>query len=97
LSAYLIAHIDVTNPEAFEIYRAAVPAVIKAFGGCYIVRGGRVETLEGNWDVPRIVIIEFDDMEAARRFYNSEEYREVLPLRLAASEGSVILIEGAAV
>jgi len=94
LPAYLIAHIDVTNPEAFEAYRGSVPAVIEAHGGRYVIRGGKVETLEGNWDVPRIVIIEFDNLEAARRFYNSDEYQEILPIRLAASEGSVALIEG---
>ncbi len=94
MSAYLVAHVKVTNPEAFKAYGAAVPAVVEAFGGRYLVRGGDPEVREGNWTVPRLVIIEFDDLEAARRFYESPEYQEILPLRLAASDGTVALVPG---
>ena len=52
MAAYLIAHLTVTDPEAFQDYRAAVPAVIQRFGGRYLLRGGAVETLEGHWQVP---------------------------------------------
>ena len=94
MSAYLIAHLTVTDPDAFEAYRAAVPEVIARFGGRYLVRGGDVETLEGEWRVPRIVIIAFDSMAQARRFYESPDYQEILPLRLAAAKGDVALVEG---
>ncbi len=94
MSAYLIAHLTVTDPDAFEAYRAAVPEVIARFGGRYLVRGGAVETLEGEWRVPRIVIIAFDSMAQARRFYESPDYQEILPLRLAAAKGDVALVEG---
>ncbi len=94
MAAYLIAHIEVTDPEAFEKYRAVVPAVIERFGGRYLVRGGAIEPLEGNWTVARLVIIEFESMAVAREFYHSPDYQEILPLRLAAAEGTVALVEG---
>ncbi len=94
MSAYLIAHLTVTNPDAFEAYRAAVPEVIAHFGGRYLVRGGEVETLEGDWRVPRLVVIAFDSMAQAKRFYDSPDYQEILPLRLAAADGDVVLVEG---
>ena len=94
MAAYLIAHLTVTDPEAFQDYRAAVPAVIQRFGGRYLLRGGAVETLEGHWQVPRLVVIEFPGMDEAKRFYHSAEYQEILPLRLAAAQSDVVLAEG---
>ena len=94
MSAYLIAHLNITDPKAFEAYRAAVPEVIARFGGTYLVRGGAVETLEGEWRVPRLVIIAFESMAQAKRFYDSPDYQEILPLRLAAAQGEVVLVEG---
>lgn len=96
MPAYLIAHLDVTDPSLFESYRSAVPAVIVKFGGRYLVRGGAVEVLEGEWPVPRLVILAFDSLDQARRFYQSPEYQEILPLRLAAARGDVVLVEGLA-
>ncbi len=94
MAAYIVAHLKVTDPSAFEEYRAAVPAVIERYGGRYLVRGGAVEVLEGDWRVPRLVVIEFDSLAAAKRFYDSPDYREILPLRLAASEGDLVVVEG---
>ena len=94
MSAYLVAHLNITDPKAFEAYRAAVPDVIARFGGTYLVRGGAVETLEGEWRVPRLVIIAFESMAQAKRFYDSPDYQEILPLRLAAAQGEVVLVEG---
>lgn len=94
MAGYLIAHIEVTDPKAFEAYRAAVPAVIAKFGGRYLVRGGTVKALEGEWPIPRLVILAFDSVDQVRRFYESPEYQEILPLRLAASKGTVVIVEG---
>jgi len=94
MSGYLVGHIEVTDPDAFEAYRAAVPAVVAKFGGRYLVRGGAVEVLEGEWPVPRLVILAFDSVEQARRFYDSPEYQNILPLRLATSRGSIAIVEG---
>ena len=94
MTGYLIAHIEVTNPQAFEAYRAAVPAVIASFGGRYLIRGGKVEIKEGTWEIPRLVVLEFPSVDKAHEFYNSPAYQEILPLRLAASAGSVAIVEG---
>lgn len=94
MAAYLIAHIDVTDPAAFETYRAAVPPVIKRFGGRYLVRGGAVEVKEGEWRVPRLVILGFADLAQAQRSYHSPEYQALVPLRQAAAAGDVVLVEG---
>ena len=94
MRGYLIAQLEVTDPEPFEDYREKVPAVIARFGGRYLIRGGTIAPLEGHWDKPRMVVIEFDSVEAARTFYHSPEYQEILPLRLAAAEGAVAIVEG---
>ena len=94
MPAYLIAHLEVTQPEEFEKYRAVVPAVIERYNGRYLVRGGDMEVLEGDWRIPRLVIIAFESMAEAKRFYDSADYQEILPLRLAAAKGTVVLAEG---
>lgn len=96
MPALIIAQLTITDPLAFEEYRAAVPPVIAQYGGRYLVRGGAIEVLEGEWTMPRLVVIAFDDVAAARRFYQSPEYQKILPLRLKASSGNVIIIEGVA-
>ena len=94
MAGYLIAQIEITDPDAFEAYRAVVPAVIAKFGGRYLVRGSTVEVLEGDSPIPRLVIVAFDSVDQVRRFYDSPEYQEILPLRLGASKGSVVIVDG---
>lgn len=96
MKAYLVAHIEVQDPQGFEAYRDKVPAVIAQYGGRYLVRGGTAHPMEGDWQVPRLVIIEFDSLEAARAFYDSPEYQAILPLRLQASRGDMAFVEGVA-
>ena len=94
MAAYVVVDIEVTDAVAFEEYRKAVPATIAKYGGRYIVRGGKSETLEGGWDPQRLVILEFPNVEAVKRWYGSEEYRPLLALRLKASKGSLVVVEG---
>ena len=94
MPAYIIAEIEVTDPEAYEGYRARTPEVVARYGGRFIVRGGRAECLEGEAGPARLVVLEFPDMAAARRFYDSPEYQEILPLRQRASKGRMVLVEG---
>ena len=96
MPAYIIAHLKITNPQEFEAYREAVPAVVAAHGGRYLVRGGGVETLEGDWTVPRLIILEFPNKVAAQGFYHSADYQKILPLRLDNAEGAVVIVEGVA-
>jgi uncharacterized protein (DUF1330 family) len=94
MAAYVIAELTVTDPSTFERYRDKVPATITAYGGRYVVRGGTVETLEGDWAPSRLVVLEFPDMATLKRWYNSPEYQEILPLRTEASDSNVIVVEG---
>jgi uncharacterized protein (DUF1330 family) len=94
MAAYLVAQVRIHDPEAYERYREAVPSLVDRFGGRFRARGGELEVLEGEWPWPRLVIIEFESREAAHRFYDSPEYRKVLPLRQGASEGNVVVVEG---
>lgn len=96
MAAYLIANIVVTDREGFERYRTGVPAVIAAHGGRYLVRGGATEVVEGSPEVNRLVILEFPDMAALKRFYASPEYRPLLALRVASSKSEVVFVEGMA-
>lgn len=92
--AYVIAEVNVTNPEGYKAYSAVVPATVEKYGGRFLVRGGKSQALEGEWPECRRVILEFPSMEAARRWYESPEYEKPLQLRKANSEGRLLLIEG---
>ena len=95
MAAYVIGEIEVTNPALYEEYRRQVMAVVTKYGGKFIVRGGRVETLEGGWAPKRVVALEFPSMEQAQKWYRSPEYAPLVALRQKASRGKLILVEGA--
>jgi len=94
MTAYVIAQLTVTDPEGFEAYRQAAQPVVEAYGGRFLVRGGTLSALEGDTGRPSVIVLEFPDKAAAERFYNSPEYRAILPMRLNASSGTVIVVEG---
>lgn len=94
MPAFLIAEIEVTDPDTYARYRAQTPGVIAAYGGRFLVRGGTVEAREGDPPAGRVVVLEFADMAAVRRFYDSPDYQAILPLRQASSRGRVYLVEG---
>ena len=94
MPAYFVAEVEVTNPEGYEPYRALAGASIAQYGGRFLVRGGKVEMIEGGPAPQRVVITEFADVEAARRWYNSPEYQAALPIRLANSRGRSFIVEG---
>lgn len=94
--AYVIAEVDVKDAEAYKLYADRAPGVTQPAGGKYLARAGKVECFEGEPPKSRIVLIEFADMAAARAFYYGKAYQEIVPLRQAASEGRLFLVEGAA-
>jgi uncharacterized protein (DUF1330 family) len=94
MSAYVIAEIDITDPAAYEDYRRQVPEVIARYGGKYIVRGGKVEPLEGGWSPKRVAVVAFPSMEQALKFYRSAEYAPLIAIRQKASRGKLIIVEG---
>ena len=94
MSAYIIVEVEVTDPDKFEEYRKLVPPTIDAFGGRYVVRGGAVESREGDWRPKRMVVIEFDDVDRARAWHDSELYAPARALREASADTRMILVEG---
>ena len=94
MPVYFIVDLEVTDPAGFEEYRQLVPATIQQYGGRYVVRGGAVETLEGDWQPKRVVVLEFPSLEQAKRWYNSEAYRDPKALRFKTAKCQLILVEG---
>lgn len=94
MAAYLLANITVTDPARFAEYGRRVQPMIAAFGGKYCVRGGAVTAVEGEPGLHRVVVVEFADMAALRRFYDSPEYAPLIALRQSAATGTVALVEG---
>jgi uncharacterized protein (DUF1330 family) len=94
MSAYVIASINVTDPEKYKNYMALSPAAIAAAGGTFLVRGGNLEILEGDWSRPRIVIVEYPTREAAKAFYDSALYVAARAEREGAAEFSMIVVDG---
>jgi uncharacterized protein (DUF1330 family) len=95
VAAYVIASIEVTDPETYAEYRAQVLPIVERYGGRFLVRGGASEILEGSWQPQRVVVLEFPDADAARRWHSSAEYRPLIELRQRASNGHLLLVEGA--
>ena len=92
MPAYLIADIDVTDADAYAEYRRTVGDSIATFGGRFLARGGKTETLEGSWKPKRVVIVEFASMERLRAWYDSPEYAPAL--RQRASVSSLVMTDG---
>lgn len=94
MPAYVIVETDVTDPEQYEQYKAASPGAIAAGGGRFLVRGGELAVLEGDWRPPRLVVLEFEDLEAAKRWYESEAYQQAKKLREGAASFRAVAVQG---
>jgi uncharacterized protein (DUF1330 family) len=94
MSAYVIVETDVHDAEQYEHYKSAAADVIAAAGGRYTVRGGELAVLEGDWQPKRLVVLEFDDLDAAKRWYESPEYQGAKRLREGAATLRVVAVEG---
>ena len=93
--AYLIVESNITDPEAFKRYLAAAPAVARAFDGEYLVRGGRMEVLEGDWQPPRLTVLRYPSFEQARAMYDSPGYVAARSLRHGVTACfNMVLVEG---
>jgi uncharacterized protein (DUF1330 family) len=94
MPAYFIAEVSVTDQDTYETYRTQVLPIVKQYGGRFLVRGGKTETIEGDWRPGRLVVLQFDDAAAARRFYDSKEYRAIIEFRHRAASTRMVLVEG---
>ena len=93
MSAYVIGDITVNDQERYEEYKKLAPPAITAYGGKYLARGGKSEKLEGNWEPDRVVILEFESIEKAKKFINSREYSEARALRHKTASSDMIVVE----
>ncbi len=94
MAVYVVVDIEVTDPVRYEDYKKAAAATVAAYGGKYIARGGKVETLEGHWPCGRFVILEVPTAERAKEWWASEAYRPAKALRHATARSKMILVEG---
>jgi uncharacterized protein (DUF1330 family) len=93
VSAYVIVELEVTDPEEYAAYGELAEASVTRHGGRFVVRGGPSEVMEGEWS-PRMVVLEFDSLDAVRNWYQSEDYQACLPMRLRSSKGRMIAVTG---
>ena len=95
MSAYLVVDTDLTDPEHYEQYKLRAKPIVEEFGGQYLARGGAMDFKETNlWRPKRMVLIRFDSVAQAQRFYNSEAYQAVLPISQRAAKRTVVILEG---
>jgi len=94
MEAYVIADIDIRDPVGYEEYRKLAAPTMGAYGGKFVVRGGRVEELEGEWSPKRLIVVEFESFEQAKRWYASQEYRVAKSVRERTAITNMILVEG---
>lgn len=94
MPAYVIVETDVHDADRYEQYKSASPATVAAAGGRFVARGGELALLEGDWEPSRLVILEFPDLEAAKRWYHSAGYQEVKRLRDGAAHLRLVAVEG---
>ena len=95
MAVYVIANVtEARDRDALAEYRRRNTETVATYGGRFLVRGGEQETLEGDWPGVRIVVMEFDDADAARAWWNSEEYAPLKELRRSASVTDIVLVEG---
>jgi uncharacterized protein (DUF1330 family) len=94
MAAYLVSDVSVKDAEAFQTYRTRAAVSIAKYGGRYLVRGGAIEPLEGNWTPRTLIVVEFPDLERARAWYGSPEYASALEFRDKALSRNLILVDG---
>lgn len=96
MPAYIIVDVNITNPQRYEDYKKLTPGSLLPFEGKFIVRGGTAETLEGDWQPGRIVVLQFPSMEKAKAWWSSEGYAPAKALRQATSITRMIMVDGVA-
>ncbi len=94
MTVYVIVDIDVHDPVGYDEYKKLAPAAVALYGGKYIARGGHAETLEGDWSPSRLVILQFEGVEQAKKWLNSDEYSRARKMRHVTAKSNMVVIEG---
>ncbi|MBS0319569.1 MAG: DUF1330 domain-containing protein [Proteobacteria bacterium] len=95
MTAYVVVDIDVTDPVRYDQYKQLAQVAIPAHGGRYLARGGRSQVLEGAWNPKRLVVLQFDSIEAAVAWHRSSEYGAAIAARTGAADVKMVVVEGA--
>jgi uncharacterized protein (DUF1330 family) len=94
MTGYIVADIEITDPDEYQKYAQQTAATIERYGGKFLVRGGRSETLEGDWKTERLVILEFPSVEQAKKWYDSPEYSAIKGIRHRSAVSKMLLVHG---
>jgi uncharacterized protein (DUF1330 family) len=94
MPAYVLAEIEIINPDGYKEYTKVVPATIEQYGGKFLHRGGEITKFEGEWPERRRVLLEFPSVDAAKKWWDSSEYAKPKEMRKAASKGRLLLLHG---
>jgi uncharacterized protein (DUF1330 family) len=94
MAAYVIVEISITNHVEYEEYKKLTPAAIAAYDGKFIVRSTNTESLEGNWQPERMVVLEFPSVERAKEWWNSNEYSKAKEIRQRSASTKMLVVEG---
>ena len=94
MAAYVLAHIDVTDPSRYEEYKKLAFQSVTQYGGRYLARGPKPDVLEGNWNPKRLVLLEFPSVAQAHRWFESPEYAAAKKVRQGCAKGELVIIEG---
>ena len=95
MKAYVIVEVSITDQIIYEEYKKLTPATIAAYDGKFLVRGGRPETLEGDWQPERMVVVEFPSVERAKEWWSSDQYSKAKAIRQQAAHTKMLIVEGA--
>jgi len=94
MAVYLLVNVDVQNSAAYEEYKAGVPSIIARHGGEYLVRGGTVKVLEGDWIPKRVAVLKFPTTQAVDAFLSDPEYAPLKALRHRIAPTEMVMVEG---
>ena len=94
MAGYVIVNDEISDEAGFAEFRQKVGATVAAHGGRYLVRGGATEVVDGDWSPDRLVVIEFDSVDQAKAWLNSDDYLAIKDLRVKSASASVIIAEG---
>ena len=94
MSAYVLVEIEIHDPSGSEEYKKLTPASIAAYDGRFVVRGAQTESLEGDWNPQRIVVLEFPSVERAKEWWHSEQYTEAKIIRQRTAKTKMLVVEG---
>lgn len=94
MPAYVIVEVSIHDPASYEDYKKLTPAAIAAYGGKFIVRGAQTESLEGDWNPERIVVLQFDSVAKAKEWWASEQYTIAKKIRQASAYTKMLVVDG---